>query len=132
MPREPAAALLLLSKAADDLTVVALMIENGSYPVEIIGFHAQQCCEKALKAVLAKQGVKYPFTHDLLALVDLLNDNGIDAPTVLEQVPTLTPFAVVYRYEDLDLGDEPDLSQLRQLVREVHAWATAVVDSAGS
>lgn len=85
-----------------------------------------------MKAVLAKHGVKYPFTHDLLALVDLLHDNGVDAPTVLEQVPALTPYAVVYRYEDLDLGDEPDLSQLHQLVREVHVWATAVVGSAGS
>ena len=31
-------------------------------------FHAQQCCEKLLKALLIQRGVSSPRTHDLLAL----------------------------------------------------------------
>lgn len=38
---------LLLRKAGDDLTVIEKMVDGKGYPVEIIGFHAQQCCEKA-------------------------------------------------------------------------------------
>lgn len=127
MPRDPAPARLLLSKAGDDLRTVELMLDHGSYPSEIVGFHAQQCCEKAIKAVLADNGVPYPFTHDLLALVDLIRDHGVAAPEILEQAPMLTPFAVVYRYEDLDLGDEPDLGQLLGIVRAVHVWASHAV-----
>lgn len=123
MPRDLDPADLLLSKARDDLSVAAALIKSGDVPTEIVGFHAQQCCEKAMKAVLARRGVRYPFSHDLLALVDLLLDNGIDVPDVIEQVPILTPFAVVYRYEDLDLGDAPDPDDLLHLARRMCSWA---------
>ncbi|HNR29804.1 MAG TPA: HEPN domain-containing protein [Candidatus Hydrogenedentes bacterium] len=35
-------------------------------------FHAQQCAEKYLKAMLHEMGVTLPKTHDLAALLDLV------------------------------------------------------------
>lgn len=31
----------------------------------VLGFHTQQAVEKALKAVLAVNGVEFPYSHDL-------------------------------------------------------------------
>ncbi len=119
---------LLLRKAGDDLTVVEKMVDGKGYPVEIIGFHAQQCCEKAFKSVLSRGGIRHPYTHDLLALIDLMRDGSIDVPEWVEEAARFTPFAVVYRYEDLDLGDVPDLEQVRALAWQVHRWAASIVN----
>lgn len=127
MPPDADPADMMLRKARDDLVVLAKMIDTGGYPVEIVGFHAQQSCEKSFKAVLTRNGVRYPHTHDLLALVDLLRDSLITVPELVEETPALTPFAVVYRYEDLDLDDAPDLDELLALVTHVHQWAVALV-----
>ena len=40
--------------------------------LDAISFHAQQCAEKYLKAVLQESGINFPKTHDLEELVDLL------------------------------------------------------------
>lgn len=132
MPQpEEGPAELLLRKAGDDLTVVEKMVEDAGYPPEIIGFHAQRCCEKAFKAVLSCRGVRHPYSHDLLSLIDLMLDEVVDVPDWIDDVGRLTPFAVVYRYEDLDLGDVPDLGEIRDLVRRVHAWAASAVGARG-
>lgn len=127
-PREVDPARLLLHKAAEDLNTVRRMVAVDGFPIEIVGFHAQQCCEKAFKAVLARSVVRYPFTHDLIALVDLLRDSGMSLPDLAEEAPTLTPFAVVYRYEDLDLDDAPATDWIVGVATAVHSWAVGVVE----
>lgn len=62
---------LLLRKAAIDVEIVSTLMVSET-PYEAVGFHAQQSCEKALKAVLAAAGVGYPHTHNIAVLVDLL------------------------------------------------------------
>jgi len=72
---------------------------------EVFGFHAQQAAEKCLKAWIASLGVRYPRTHDLMALIRELSTAGEDT-TDLDALVDLNPFAVEYRYEALDPGDE--------------------------
>lgn len=72
---------LMLTKARTDRETVERMLSDGGYAGEVVGFHAQQCCEKALKAVLIRHGVRHPFTHDLLVLIDLLAAHGIAGPS---------------------------------------------------
>jgi HEPN domain-containing protein len=55
----------------------------------IIGFHAQQACEKCLKAVLASVGVEFPRTHDLLRLLELLDAQGITIPANTQWIDEL-------------------------------------------
>ena len=43
-------------------------------------FHAQQCAEKYLKAILTFQQAPFPRTHDLAALGVLCQQNGIILP----------------------------------------------------
>jgi HEPN domain-containing protein len=82
---------------------------------EIFGFHAQQAVEKALKAWLALKGVTYSHTHDLMSLLEALEDSGEDV-TKLDDLIDLNPFAVQYRYESL-IGDDETLDRDLLLIR---------------
>ena len=93
-------------------------------PDEILGFHAQQCAEKLLKAVLAAEGVEFPRTHSLRFLLDLLSDQGLAPPAPLHAVTELYPYAVQLRY-DVPLEDEPlDHAAARALLEDLRAWAS--------
>jgi len=66
-----------LRKADNDLrTAEHTLTLVEDCPFDTIGFHAQQCTEKALKAVLAAHGSDVPRTHDLRKLVDALRAIG--------------------------------------------------------
>lgn len=129
MRREPSdLARILLEKARQDEAAVHALLESSDVADEIVAFHAQQAAEKALKAVLAFRGAKYPRTHNLGALLDLLRDAGVDVPEWTEQARTLTPFAVALRYEDLAGPAEPfDRAEAFELIRRVRAWAEELV-----
>jgi len=90
---------LLLSKAQDDWAALKILLDNSQVADEIIGFHAQQIVEKALKAVLAIKSVPFRRTHDLAELIDILSDKGISVPIPMDKCVELTPFAVEYRYD---------------------------------
>jgi HEPN domain-containing protein len=72
------------------------------------GFQVQQTIEKALKAWLYLSGMEPPFTHDLVALLKMLEEAGIDiAP--YRDLARFTDFAVQVRYDD-----QPDLQNLER------------------
>ena len=70
-------ALLLLEKADEDLLTIQELIKDSRSPQAVIGSHAQQAVEKSLKAVLTNRAIRFPWTHDLGVLIDLLTDHGI-------------------------------------------------------
>ncbi len=89
---------------------------------EAVGFHAQQAVEKCLKAVLAKHRVEVHKTHDLQALLDLLAERKLPIPPMAKEIKTLNPFAVILRYDLLEL--EPlDRKQAREILDKVRQWA---------
>jgi len=90
----------LLERAKGDRHVARTLVADADAPPWSIGFHAQQAVEKAIKAVLAHRSIRYPFTHDILLLVELLRVNGIDSPSSPEDLALLTPFAAAWRYDD--------------------------------
>jgi len=65
---------------------------------ELSCFHAQQCVEKALKALLLQLHVEFPRTHDLARLLDLLKTARIDLPAEVDEAFALTQYAVQTRY----------------------------------
>ena len=62
-------------------------------------FLLQQACEKALKSWIHSRGGLAPFTHDLMAMMDWLEESGIEV-TPFAQIADLTFFAVQTRYDD--------------------------------
>ena len=99
-------ALALLAIARRDLQAAQGMTDTTTFHEAVWGFQVQQTIEKALKAWLYLSGVEPPFTHDLVALLKLLEEAGIDiAP--YRDLARFTDFAVQVRYDD-----QPDLQNL--------------------
>jgi HEPN domain-containing protein len=88
-----------LHRADADLAAVRALERNREVPDEIVGFHAQQCAEELLKAVLAGHDIEFPRTHSLQYLLDRLSDHGLAPAPVLHDVKELYPYAVQFRYE---------------------------------
>jgi HEPN domain-containing protein len=88
----------------------------------IIGFHVQQTVEKSLKAVLTYNGIQYPFTHDITALINLVRKSGLPLPPEHCNLHILTPFAARFRYEDEDI--EPPVGLTTESIIK---WATTTL-----
>lgn len=87
--------------------------------LEDLCFDAQQAAEKAVKAVLARTGVPFPYVHDLAVLVGLLEGAGEAIPADVRESERLTRFAVAARYPALD---EP-------VTEEEHRRAVAIAEA---
>jgi HEPN domain-containing protein len=97
----------LLQMASKDLKALQGMADAEAFDDEIFGFHAQQAVEKALKAWIAALGKRFPKTHDIEDLIEVLESNSQDIQEDVLTLVSLYPFAVQYRYETLDTEDEP-------------------------
>lgn len=117
----------LLRKARDDGYVVRSMAADASAPDWIIGFHAQQAVEKAIKSVLTRHEVEFPRTHNLSMLIELLRQHGIAVPPDADDLARLIPFGVALRYDDSAGEDELTLerSWAMDVVRRTLDWAVA-------
>ncbi len=61
-----------LSRAWEDLHVAQLLATTADLPPRVACFHAQQAAEKALKAALVHDAIRFPRTHGLEQLVQAL------------------------------------------------------------
>lgn len=119
----------LLRKAADDLYVAQRLAVDADAPGWILGFHAQQAVEKALKAVLSLHRVEYPRTHNLVMRLQLLRRAAITLPPDGDELARLIPFGVVARYEaalsaaDIDL----DRQWAVEVAQRTMQWAEEIV-----
>ncbi len=66
--------------------------------LEDLCFDAQQAAEKAIKAVFVHRGERFPFSHDLEELLNLLEQSGVKIPKYLWDADDLSPFAAETRY----------------------------------
>ncbi|NJR61019.1 MAG: HEPN domain-containing protein [Cyanobacteria bacterium CRU_2_1] len=93
-----------LAFAREDLRMAELaMIEELHNQV---CFHAQQCAEKTIKALLIAQGQTPPRTHRLGDLVNLLDPNPLAA--IALDVQLLDRFYIPTRYPDALPGSLPE------------------------
>jgi HEPN domain-containing protein len=75
-------------------------------------FHAQQCIEKYLKAVLVKNRISFSKIHDLEVLLDLCLPAYPLWEPMQEDMQLLTQYAVQFRYP----GESADKEEARQAV----------------
>lgn len=69
--------------------------------LEDLCFDAQQAAEKAIKAVLVKKRVDFPYVHDIAFLLTLVEQTGVQVPDPVRGAEDLTRYAVVTRYPGL-------------------------------
>lgn len=119
--------LTLLRKAAQDQAVLEKLAGDQSFDHETVGFHAQQAAEKLLKAWLSHLGVNYPKTHQLVALLDLLEAQGKSLPGEFSNLTQLTPFATGFRYDELDSSEVVDRGSWISLLRSLSAFVKSQI-----
>lgn len=118
-------AFVLLRRSENDAEALRVLAEAHAVGDEILGFHAQQAVEKALKAVLVSRTVEFPRTHDLDFLLDVASQAGIAVPPEIVDSSWLTPWAAQLRY---DAGDAP-LDHARAIAAATFAtaWARSAI-----
>jgi HEPN domain-containing protein len=107
-------ALRYLRIAQADLEEAQRMLALSGFRGSSIGFRLQQACEKALKSWIHAKGGQAPFTHDLVALMDWLEESGSNM-SAFETIADLSFFAVQTRYDDSVEINSPDWQLLVQI-----------------
>ena len=86
--------------ATGDLYACRKLADDAEVDDHIIGFHAQQAVEKALKVALVLADSELPRTHDLELLVEQIKATGKTVPDDLSATEWLTPWAAELRYDE--------------------------------
>jgi HEPN domain-containing protein len=95
-------------------------------------FNAQQCAEKAIKAVFITRGESFPFIHNLKQLLVLLNGNGMRVPKYLSAADELSRYAAVTRYPDrIDAVTPRQHRRAVRIATAVLRWAERQVAAGG-
>lgn len=114
---------LLLERAKSDLGACRVLMADEDMLDDVVGFHAQQAIEKALKVGLVLTDTDFPRSHDLRELADIAVDAGIDVPRSIREARWLTPWAAQLRYEML----EPlDRNAAYSIATDAVEWAAAL------
>src|SRR5690349_18305969 len=92
-----------IAKAEEDYKVAGLALRRKIPLTSSACFHAQQCVEKYLKAVLVAKGQPFPKIHDLLLLNDLCTQAGVFLVIAPDLLAELSRQAVQARYP----GEDP-------------------------
>ncbi|VAW33099.1 hypothetical protein MNBD_CHLOROFLEXI01-4446 [hydrothermal vent metagenome] len=92
-----------LRLADRDIYAFTVLKKDVDAHLSVVYFHAQQAVEKLLKAVLFSAQIEFRRTHDLTELVFLLQQNDIQTPIAAAQLARFNPFAVTYRYDDVEI-----------------------------
>jgi len=121
--REEAAKFLRLAKR--DLIAFRILRDSGETDMFSALFHAQQCAEKSLKAVLAHNNQFVPRIHDLLGLVELVEKFAV-IPVSESELNNLTPYAATMRYDELEYV-ALDYPSATKIVEAVFNWAKGMI-----
>jgi HEPN domain-containing protein len=109
-----------MAKAENDLKAAAHLLKIKDCPTDTVCFHAQQCVEKCIKALLISQGTDFRKIHDLGRLIVLLPSRLRPSLDEKEQ-DKLTEYATVTRYpgnyEPISLGEAKQAVAIARRVR---------------
>lgn len=124
-PEQIEYATILLRRAKSDLAACRLLADNAAMSDDVVGFHAQQAVEKAVKAVLVLHGIEFPRTHDLDFLIDLASDDVLELPDAVAAVTWLSPWAAQLRYDEP--SGELDRDACVSAAQQAVGWASGAV-----
>lgn len=108
-------------KAEEDFALARSALQRKKPLIAGACFHAQQCAEKYMKALLVSKGAGFPMTHDLLMLNNLCSSAGIFMEIDPMLLNTLTDYAVRTRYpgEGPTLSDAEEAMEIAKLIRRL-------------
>ena len=116
-----------IERAEEDYAAVLSAVRRKRPLTYVACFHAQQCAEKYLKAILISRQAPISKTHDLLLLNDLCDKAGILLGLDSRRLNTLSDHAVKVRYPGDDPTHEEALEAL-EIAKTVRRFARAFLD----
>jgi HEPN domain-containing protein len=121
-----------LAKAENDLrNAEHTLTLKEDCPFDTVCFHAQQCAEKALKALLLVGGEDPPRTHDLRLLLQRL-PSGWAAGFSMEHMVELNRYSVESRYPgEWEPISRDDAERATALARAIRNAAKALIEATG-
>lgn len=105
-----------IAKAEEDYqTVLILSRQRKNFLPDSICFHSHQCAEKYLKALLVKNNLAVPKTHDLIFLLD--QSKGVESELELNRdiLRDMNRYAVEFRYP----GEKASVQEAKTAIRQV-------------
>ena len=117
-----------IEKAEHDLKTAEHTLRlSDDCPFDTICFHAQQCAEKYLKALLVYSRREFPKTHDLAALLRLLSSEPT-LQTDVDALLALNRYTVEARYPgDWEPMDRPEAERAVELARKLRTAVRALL-----
>jgi HEPN domain-containing protein len=106
-----------VERAEEDYLLALSAIRHKSPLTYGATFHAQQCIEKYIKALLASRQIVFPRTHDLAALGSLCQQHGIVLPVGDDDLELLSAYAVEARYP----GILPSIEEAKAAIKVARA-----------
>jgi len=110
-----------VSKAEDDYVVAVKMFRARKKPVyDAVCYHAQQCAEKYLKAVLQEYDYPIPRTHKLLELLKLVKQVDVSVEILLPDLLVIDQLSVNIRYPGIS-ADKEEAKMILTALKPVRA-----------
>ena len=117
-----------LNRAKSNLVKAQSSPETPAIYLEDLCFDAQQAAEKAVKAVLIHLGQRFPYIHDLVQLLGLVEQAGQPVPETIKRAAILSEYAVETRYPGLS---EPvtrqEYKEAVTIAEQVVGWAEMLI-----
>lgn len=99
--------------AKQDLDSAVYLKKMIPIPIEIICYHCHQCTEKMLKALLLKNKLHVPRTHDLMVLYNICKRRFQKVKGLKDECIDLTDYSVSARYPyNIELEDYDALNAI--------------------
>ncbi len=112
-----------LRKARSDVIAIDALINADT--LDTACFHAQQAAEKYLKAYLAHATTAFPYTHNLVKLIELCAALDRSFVALIPIVTPLIPYAVELRYDAEFWPDEQTARQAQAAALDVERFVLA-------
>lgn len=118
-----------LNRARSSLVKARIGLGTPEIYLEDLCFDAQQAAEKAVKAVLIHLGVRFPYIHDLVKLLGLVERSGQSVPASIRQAAGLSDYAVESRYPGLsEAVTRREYEEAIAIAEDVIRWAQGVIE----
>jgi len=105
---------------------------QASHPLEGVYLEdlcaaAHQAAEKAIKAVLLKKAVDYPYVHDLGRLLALVRDSKVSFPDTVREAVRLTRYATARYPTPAEPVTQEEFEVAVMHARHVVEWARTLL-----